>query len=105
MSGALLRYRVMAYVVGVGLILLVFVGVPLRYGAGQPALEEVLGPLHGFLYLVYLATAFDLARRARFRLLQLAAMIGAGFVPFLAFVVEHRVTRWAAESVEAEPTG
>jgi len=91
--GALLRYRVMAYVVGTGLLILVFVGVPLQYGAGEPAVAQVVGPIHGFLYIVYLATALDLARRAQFRLLQLAAMVGAGFVPFLAFVVEHRVAR------------
>jgi hypothetical protein len=33
----------------------------------------------------------DLARRARFTLLQMAAMVGAGFLPFLAFFIEHRV--------------
>ncbi|MFY9914781.1 MAG: DUF3817 domain-containing protein, partial [Nocardioidaceae bacterium] len=31
MSGALLRYRVMAYVVGTLLIVLVCIGVPLKY--------------------------------------------------------------------------
>ena len=36
MSGALLRYRVMAYVVGIGLIVLVFVGIPLQYAATRP---------------------------------------------------------------------
>ncbi len=50
-----------------------------------------MGPIHGFLYIVYLLAAVDLARRARFTLLQLAAMIGAGFLPFLAFFIEHRV--------------
>ena len=37
--------------------------------------------------------AVDLARRARFTLLQMAAMVGAGFLPFLAFVIERRVGR------------
>jgi len=93
LGGALARYRVMAYVVGVGLATLVFVGVPLQYAAGVPQVDEIVGPIHGFLYIVYLLMAVDLARRARFTLLQMAAMIGAGFVPLLAFVIEHRVTR------------
>lgn len=93
LAAALLRYRVMAYVVGVGLATLVFVGVPLQYGARIPQVDEIVGPIHGFLYIVYLLAAVDLARRARFTLLQMAAMIGAGFVPLLAFVIEHRVTR------------
>jgi integral membrane protein len=90
-SGALLRYRVMAYIVGVGLLILVFVGVPLQYAANEPGVAEVVGPIHGFLYIVYLLAALDLARRARFTLLQMAAMVGAGFLPFLAFIIERRV--------------
>jgi len=93
LSPALLRYRVMAYVVGIGLATLVFVGVPLQYGTGLPELDAVVGPIHGFFYIVYLLAAVDLARRARCTLLQMAAMIGAGFVPLLAFVIERRVTK------------
>jgi integral membrane protein len=95
---SLLRYRVMAYVVGVGLATLVFVGLPLQYGWGIPQVDEIVGPIHGFLYIVYLLAAVDLARRARFTLLQMAAMIGAGFVPLLAFVIEHRVTKRLTEA-------
>ncbi|HET9691256.1 MAG TPA: DUF3817 domain-containing protein [Acidimicrobiales bacterium] len=91
LEGALARYRLMAYVVGVGLALLVFVAIPLQI-AGHPALEHVVGALHGVLYIVYLVAALDLARRARFTLLQMAAMVGAGLLPVLAFVIERRVT-------------
>jgi len=100
---ALLRYRIMAFIVGVGLLILVFVGVPLQYAANEPAVAAIVGPIHGFLYIVYLVAAVDLALRARFSIWQLAAMVGAGFVPFLAFVVEHRVNvRLQAEMAEAE---
>jgi integral membrane protein len=92
LRGALLRYRVMAYLVGTMLIVLVCVGVPLRYAAGKPEVVAVVGPLHGFLYIVYLLIAFDLARRARLNLWQLAAMILSGLVPTLAFFVERRIT-------------
>ena len=92
MSGALLRYRIMAYIVGVGLLILVLVGVPLKYAAGMPGVVAVVGPIHGILYIVYLAAAYDLARRGRWTLGQMAAVVGAGFVPFLAFVVERQVT-------------
>lgn len=90
-EGALLRYKVMAYVVGIGLLILVFVGVPLQYGADVPQVAQIVGPIHGFLYVVYLLTAVDLARRARFTLLQMLAMVAAGFLPFVAFIIERRV--------------
>jgi integral membrane protein len=91
-SGALLRYRLMAYVVGTGLLILVVIGVPLQYGAGHPGVVTVVGPIHGFLYIVYLLAAYDLARRAHFRPVRLLAMVAAGLLPGLAFVIEHRIT-------------
>jgi integral membrane protein len=82
----------MAYIVGVGLIL-VFIGIPLQYAAHFPIFEHIVGAGHGFLYIVYLVASLDLARRARFTLVQMAAMIGAGFLPFLAFIIERSVER------------
>ena len=85
-AGALLRYRVMAYVVGV-LLLVVFASIP--FGS----VESVVGPIHGALYIVYLVTAVDVFVRFRLRLLDLIAMVAGGWVPFLAFVVERWVRR------------
>ncbi|MDQ2724555.1 MAG: DUF3817 domain-containing protein [Acidimicrobiales bacterium] len=97
MSGALMRYRVMAYIVGVGLILLVLVGMPLQYGAGVNAVVAIVGPLHGAFYIVYLLAALDLVRRARLSFWALLAMVAAGLVPFVAFIVERRITAMLAE--------
>ncbi|MGA3353113.1 MAG: DUF3817 domain-containing protein [Acidimicrobiales bacterium] len=99
----LVRYRAMAYVVGVGLLVLVLVGVPLQYAAGKPAVVSVVGPIHGFLYIVYLLTVADLARRFRLSLAQVIGLVAAGFVPFLAFIVERWTTRRIERSVEGAP--
>jgi integral membrane protein len=110
--GALIRYRVMTYIVGSALIVLVFVGVPLQVWAHFPMVAKVEGTIHGYLYLVYLIAAADLARRAHWRLGRILAVVLSGFVPGLAFVVEHRVVKqmraeWAeeAEWPVAEPMG
>jgi len=100
----LARYRAMAYVVGVRLLVLVLVGVPLQYAAGKPALVQVVGPIHGFLYIVYLLSVADLVRRFRMSLGQVVALVAAGFVPFLAFVVERLTTR-RLEQADAGPGG
>jgi len=92
LRGALLRYRVMAYTVGVGLILLVFVGMPLQYWGDNTTVVSVVGPFHGFLYIAYLLAAADLFRRIRWPITQLIWVILAGLVPFVAFVVERRVS-------------
>ncbi len=89
----LLRYRVMANIVGVGLVILVFVGVPLQFAANNLVVVDVVGPLHGFLYIVYLVVAFDLAVRRRWVWWKALLVLGAGTVPLLSFVVERWVTR------------
>ena len=66
MRGTVLRYRVMAYVTGVVLMILCFVGIPLQI-AGHPALVNVVGTLHGLLYIIYLVTAAQLAWKLRLR--------------------------------------
>ena len=93
LAGALARYRLMANIVGVFLIVLVFIAVPLQYGANMPGPAAVIGAVHGIFYIVYLAAAYDLGRRSGWRLRKLVAPVFAGFVPFLAFVVKGRTTR------------
>ncbi|HEX5495774.1 MAG TPA: DUF3817 domain-containing protein [Mycobacteriales bacterium] len=103
-AAAVTRYRVMAYVVGVVLLVLVLVAVPLRYLAHQPTMVAVVGPIHGFLYIVYLLFALDLAVRSRWNLLITAITLLAGTVPFLTFVVERYVsTRLLADPSRRRP--
>jgi integral membrane protein len=91
----------MAYVVGVMLLVLVFVAMPLKYLADKPQLTATIGPIHGFLYIVYLVTAFDLARRSRWPLERTLLVLLAGAVPFLSFVMERKVTRDMLGSAQA----
>jgi integral membrane protein len=89
---ALKRYRVIAYVVGVMLLVLVFVAMPLKYLGDDPSAVNVVGPLHGFLYVVYLLGAFDLARRVRWSLGRMVMVALAGTIPFLSFYAERKVS-------------
>ena len=104
MQGALLRYRVMAYIVGTGLVILVFVGIPLQV-AGHKGVVSIVGPIHGFLYIVYLLAALDLVRRARLSFWYMLAMVAAGLVPFVAFIVERRITASIAPTLEGSSAG
>jgi integral membrane protein len=98
MRSALTRYRVIAYIVGVVLIVLVVVGMPLKYLADQPVIVETVGPAHGFLYIVYLVAVFDLARRAHWPIGRMVLVMLAGTIPFVSFYAERVVTRWVRES-------
>jgi integral membrane protein len=91
-TGAVTRFRVMAVVVGIALFVLV-VSLVAKYGYGRERFAEVYSPIHGYLYIGYLAAVADLARRAGWSLLRTVGVMLAGTVPVLSFVVERRTTR------------
>jgi integral membrane protein len=97
---ALRRYRVMAWVTGVMLLVLTLEMV-LKYGfhangladdgAPRPVIGVWVAFAHGWIYVVYLATVIDLWSVMRWRLGRLATMVAAGVVPVMSFVMERRV--------------
>ena len=94
MSGALLRYRVMAYVTGVVLAFMTVVGLPFKYLMGQSATWYSVGWVgHGWLYVLYVLAAIDLATRCRWGFVRSVLVLLAGTVPFMSFVAEHYVTK------------
>jgi integral membrane protein len=123
----LLRYRVMASIVGVLLIVLVLVGLPLHYGylvsgaeflsdpaiKGDPStagagwragsdISGYLGVAHGWLYMIFLVMGLLLARRARWPLGFTVVTLICGTVPILSFWSEHRATRLTREQEPLE---
>lgn len=100
MTGSLLRYRVMAYVVGTLLIVLVCVGVPLKYLAAEGTaahdagewITTYLGVAHGWLYMIFLVAALLLARKAGWSIGFSAVTLLLGTVPFASFYAERRAT-------------
>lgn len=99
LSTALLRYQVMAYVVGVLLVVLICIGVPLAHlvdGGRAHDLGEwittYLGIAHGYLYMVFLVMAALLARQARWSIGFTIVTLLLGTVPFASFYAERRAT-------------
>ncbi|HEY0168178.1 MAG TPA: DUF3817 domain-containing protein [Jatrophihabitans sp.] len=90
LSGAFLRYRILAFLTGVLLILLVFLALPMKYLADNEGPVSLIGTAHGFLFMAYLVTALDLGIRLRWAWLKLGLVMLAGTVPFASFVAERR---------------
>lgn len=99
--GALLRFRVMAYVTGVLLVVLVFVAMPLKYIGDDDRLVAIVGVAHGWMYMLYLVAAFMLAFQLRWSLGRTILLLLAGTIPFASFVAERRVTHSLAARDDA----
>ncbi|SDG93553.1 integral membrane protein [Lentzea fradiae] len=98
MKGALTRFRVMAYVVGVFLLLLC-VAMVFKYAADMGGAMKVVGPIHGFLYAVYLVIAVDLALKLRWSIKGTVLVLLAGTIPFVSFYAERKVVEKTAQGV------
>ena len=95
LAGAVRRYRIMAYITGVVLMILCFVGIPLQVFAHNLAVVNYVGTTHGILYLIYLGAAYLMTRQVGMKLAspQTVVVLLAGTIPVLTFVVERWVTR------------
>jgi integral membrane protein len=86
-------FRIVAFLEGLSYILLLFVGVPLKYIGNDVTLVKLLGMPHGFLFIAYIAfiivLRFDnLWFKKHFILIALASII-----PFGTFIVEHKLRK------------
>lgn len=96
---ALTIYRVIAYVVGVFLVVLMLIGMPLKYFGGDqygPLGTQIVmyvGVLHGWLYMGLLIAAYNLGRKVNWPWVRLLLIALGGTVPFMSFVAEHFATK------------
>ena len=108
LSGALTRYRVLAYVTGVFLLLLTlhviiqFVqsshqDIPYSQAKGLgewlPGGDYWIPAGHGWLYLAYVVASVDLWLRTRLPAARMVLVVLAGTVPGCSFIAEHWVTK------------
>ena len=88
-------FKVMAFIVGVGLLVLV-VEMVLSYGFGMKGDDNPLHwwpQPHGFIYIVDLVATALLGFKVGWSLPKMVGVMLAGCVPFLSFWVERKVAR------------
>ena len=98
MEKAFGRYRIMSFVTGTTLIVLclflILHGVDLTLWKHLKVPVTIIGIGHGVvLYPIYMVLCFQFALKARLHLGFVVLMLLAGFVPGLAFYMEHKMER------------
>ncbi len=125
MKQLFLAYRVLATVVGCSIIVLIVIGIPLKYAYhlfpdfwtsflenGSPGqrfgadVNLYLGTAHGFIYMAFAVVALLLGLTARWPFGFLVVTMLCGTIPFLSFWAEGRaIRRIRAEFPELTSTG
>jgi integral membrane protein len=102
-KSVLTRYRALAYITGVLLVLLCLSMIA-KYGFdidGAAAVTRVVAIAHGWLYVVYLVFAFDLGSKAKWPVGKQLWVLLAGTIPTAAFFVERKISRELESRVDS----
>ena len=89
---ALGLYKVLAVVAGLALFVLIIEIVQNRVLHQNNFLTQYWGAFHGFIYMAYAASIANLGFKAQWPMMRIIANLLTGFVPFLPFIAERRVS-------------
>lgn len=83
------RLRLIAFLEGISLLVLVFVAVPLKYMAHDPSWVKAIGPVHGILFVLFVFSTLkvSLEQRWPFRTVTWKVLL-ACFIPFGTFYID-----------------
>ncbi len=86
------RLRILGFLEGISLLVLVFVAVPLKYYAQNPALTKLIGPIHGGLFLLFVINTLSVGieQNWRFKTTTWKVLL-ACVVPFGTFYVDRYI--------------
>ena len=104
-KNALRIYQVLAWVVGILLVLLTLVAMPIKYLAHDGRMVQYVGVTHGWLYAILLISVVNLTMKIKWSWKWLIGIALAGTVPFLSFFAERKATKYVLRRIgEIEST-
>ncbi|MFD2599229.1 DUF3817 domain-containing protein [Sphingobacterium corticis] len=92
------RLRLLAFLEGASLLLLIGLAVPMKHAFGQPALSSFLGPIHGALFLLFMIKVISVGIELKWPKRRMALMFIACFIPFGTFYIDHKYLKKAIAS-------
>jgi integral membrane protein len=95
MKTPLSRFRTMAIICGINLLLLVvYMVAKYAFDAFDKSNPFIFIPIaHGYFYIVYILTVLQLSVQKRFKLPTVVALIAAGTIPVASFIAERKIVK------------
>ncbi|WP_306567766.1 DUF3817 domain-containing protein [Flavobacterium lindanitolerans] len=86
------RLRLLGYVEGLSLLVLLFIAVPLKYAAENPSLSKIIGPTHGALFLLFIINTLSVGveQQWQFRKTTYKVLL-ACIIPFGTFYIDRKI--------------
>ena len=92
-------FRIIGWLEGISYILLLFVGVPLKYLGGNPSAVKALGLPHGILFILYVVLAFSVSIDFGWPKKRFFQALVSALLPLGTFYFDHKFLTKAATSL------
>jgi integral membrane protein len=88
------RLRIIGFLEGISLILLVFIAMPFKYLAGQPVLVKLIGPVHGLLFTLFVFMTLSVGVTYRWKFSEISwKVLLACIIPFGTFYIDKTILK------------
>lgn len=87
------RLRVVAFAEGVSFLILLGVGMPLKYAFGMPLPNKIIGMAHGLLFVLYVLLVIQCAIEFGWNWRKTALALLASIIPFGTFWADLKLFR------------
>lgn len=87
------RLRIIGFLEGISFILLVGVGMPLKYYGGYEHATYDIGMAHGLLFIAYVLMVFPARKDLKWSNTTTILVLLASIIPFGTFIAEYKLFR------------
>tara|TARA_R110002126_G_scaffold165373_1_gene313237 strand:- start:1922 stop:2224 length:303 start_codon:yes stop_codon:yes gene_type:complete len=91
-NSSLGRLRMLAFLEGFSLLILVFVSMPLKYIYGITSISSILGPIHGLLFLLFIFNTISVGTEYNWKFKTTTwKILIACIIPFGTFYIDYKI--------------
>jgi integral membrane protein len=88
------RLRIIGLLEGISLLILVFIAVPLKYAFHHPEGSEIMGPIHGALFLLFVINTLSVGVEYKWSFKATTwKVLLACIVPFGTFYIDRKILK------------
>lgn len=88
------RLRLIGFLEGISLLVLIGIAVPMKYASDDPSLVKLMGPIHGFFFVIFVINALSVGIEYKWKFSQITwKVLLACMIPFGTFYIDYRILR------------
>lgn len=85
------RLRVIAFLEGCSLLLLVFIAMPVKYLLNIPEATQAIGMIHGVLFLLFIFATISISVLQKWNIGRVLLVMASSVLPFGTFYIDRKI--------------